>query len=616
MATSMAALKMLDFVPANPRDVRRVSLEKLGIYSKKGDLPQAEALLKKLIAENPKEQVFRNELIQLYISAKRYDDAEAELRKKSEADPTDTNAGMAVVRFLVSTKGLPAAQQELETRIKAGGDIFDYQVALAGVEALQGRKTEATQLLQNLAGTASTPERKVTAQDRLAEIYLNMANVAAAEPIIADVLKKDSRNTDALKLRATIRIDRGQYDDAISDLREALNNQPKSADLLLLMATAYERSGKNELVERQYADALKSSNFDSNVGLRYVDYLQRKGDLEHAEDILSEVIKHNPQNTQIWSTLAEIRLKRQNWAGALEIADAIDRKGDDNGVANQIRGSALAGQNKIDQAIAALEKAHTQRPDAVQPVVALASLYIQKGNGAKADSLLQSMTSKYPDNSEILVLAGKIKLAQNKPDEALQNYKAAIAKQPKDPGGYNALYDFYVSRKNYDEAMAAVQSGLKELPGNIGFRLTAANLLILKGDPEAAVAQYESILKDQPNSLLAINNLASLLLDNRSDKESLRQAFALADRLKNSNLPQFEDTVGWAQYKQGDYASAVSTLEKAQARMPNLAAVRYHLGMSYVATGQANKAADQFKAAFALEPDGTPLKASIQSAMK
>ena len=298
------------------------------------------------------------------------------------------------------------------------------------------------------------------------------------------------------------------------------------------------------------------------------------------------------------------------------MADAIGSKGDDDGVANQIRGSALAGQNKIDQAIAALEKAHTQRPDAVQPVVALASLYIQKGNAAKADALLQSMANKYPDNSEILVLAGKIKLAQNKPDEAVKTFKAAIAKQPKDPGGYNALYDFYVSQKNYDAAMAAVQSGLKELPGNIGFRLTSANLLILKGDPEAAVAQYELILKDQPNSLLAINNLASLLLDNRSDKESLRQAFALADRLKNSNLPQFEDTVGWAQYKQGDYASAVSTLEKAQARMPNLAAVRYHLGMSYVATGQANKAADQFKAAFALEPDGTPLKASIQSAMK
>ena len=53
MATSTAALKMLDFEPTDARDVRRVSLEKFGIYSKKGDLPQAEALLKKLIDGKP-----------------------------------------------------------------------------------------------------------------------------------------------------------------------------------------------------------------------------------------------------------------------------------------------------------------------------------------------------------------------------------------------------------------------------------------------------------------------------------------------------------------------------------------------------------------------------------
>ena len=39
--------------------------------------------------------------------------------------------------------------------------------------------------------------------------------------------------------------------------------------------------------------------------------------------------------------------------------------------------------------------------------------------------------------------------------------------------------------------------------------------------------------------------------------------------------------------------------------MPNLAAVHYHLGMSYAAAGQPEKAAEQFKTAFALEPDGT-----------
>jgi cellulose synthase operon protein C len=38
--------------------------------------------------------------------------------------------------------------------------------------------------------------------------------------------------------------------------------------------------------------------------------------------------------------------------------------------------------------------------------------------------------------------------------------------------------------------------------------------------------------------------------------------------------------------------------------------------MSYSAIGETDKAADQFKTALGLEPDGTPLKDSIRSAMK
>jgi Tfp pilus assembly protein PilF len=38
--------------------------------------------------------------------------------------------------------------------------------------------------------------------------------------------------------------------------------------------------------------------------------------------------------------------------------------------------------------------------------------------------------------------------------------------------------------------------------------------------------------------------------------------------------------------------------------------------MSYAAIGEADKAADQFKTALSLEPDGTPLKANIRAAIK
>jgi tetratricopeptide (TPR) repeat protein len=173
-----------------------------------------------------------------------------------------------------------------------------------------------------------------------------------------------------------------------------------------------------------------------------------------------------------------------------------------------------------------------------------------------------------------------------------------------------------VRAKDYNSAVDVIQAGLREQPGNLNFRFTSAGLQILKGDQTGAITQYESILKDQPNSVLAINNLVSMLLDSRSDKESLDRSFSLAERLKGSTIPQFQDTYGWALFKKGDAKNAVAILETAQEKLPNSAAVRYHLGMGYAATGQSNKAAEQFQKALALEPDGTPLKDSIRAAMK
>jgi cellulose synthase operon protein C len=611
------ALKLLNALPAtDSQDQLRISLQKAQIFVRKGDVPQAEALLRKLITENPKDSTLRAQLIQLYVSAKRFDDAERELRATAVSTPTDSKAGMDLIRFLVSVKGAKVGRDELNARIKAGGDVFDYQIALAELDFAEGNSTAAAQSLQNLAGAATAPDRKLLAQTKLAEMYVNKGNTAAAEPIIADILQKDRRNIIGLRLRAAIKIEQSQFDSAIADLREALNDQPKSADLLMLMAAAYERSGKNELAERQYADALKASGLNPTIALRYVAFLQRRGDFTHAEDVLSDVVARNPTNTQLLATLAQIRLSRQNWTGALTTADAVARLGDKSGLADQIRASALAGQNKTDESIAALEKAHAAAPDAVQPVVSLVSNYIRLGKTDKAEGLLQEMQKKYPDNAEILVLMGQTKLAQNKNDEAKKNYKAAIAKQPKDPNGYNALSDLYVREKDYNSAVEVIQAGLREQPGNLNFRFTSAGLQFLKGDQTAAITQYESILKDQPNSVLAINNLVSLLLDSRSDKESLERAFSLAERLKGATIPQFQDTYGWAQFKKGDAKNAVAMLETAQEKLPNSAAVHYHLGMSYAATGQSDKAAEQFQKALALEPDGTSLKDSIRAAMK
>ena len=610
------ALKLLDSVPAAASDETRITLQKIDAYARKKDLAKAEELLRKLIEQNPKEGAYRAQLLQLLLAQRKFVEAEKEFRARAEANPTDSKIGLDLVRFLAATKGADAARAELEARVKAGGDDFDYQIALAELNQGQNRAAEAVEAMQKLANTAATPDKKLAAQVKLAELHIAKNDRAAAEPLIADILSKDRRNGGALRLRAALSIDKGQFDSAISDLREALNDQPKSVELLSLMAVAYERSGKGELADRQYADALKSSNANPDIVLRYVAFLQRKGDAARAEEILTDAANRNSGNLQIWSSLAQVKLSRQNWSGALAIADAIGRVDQGRVIAEQIRAAALAGQNKIEESVAALEAAHKAGPDALQPALALASAYVKQGKPDKASTLLQAISDKFPANAQLLVFLGQAKLAEKKNDEALQSFKKAVAQQPKEPAGYTALNDFYMQRKDYDAAEKALKAGLAELPGNVAFRLSLASLQIIRGNSNVAISQYEAILQDQPNSLVAINNLVSLLLDNRSDKPSLERAFELSEKLKSSNVPQFQDTLGWAQFKRGDVKGAIATLEPAVAGASNLAAVHYHLGMSYAADGQTQKAAERFKTALSLEPDGTPLKDSIRAAMK
>ena len=505
---------------ASAKDDPKVALLKVQIFAKKGDLPQAETLLKKLVETQPQ---LRGQLIQLYIAERHFDDAEKELRSLATAAPSDSKIGMDLVRFLVSFRGANAARDELSARIKAGGDVFPYQMALVDLDYAQGKFADSTALLDTLIKAVSSPEHTLAAKVRLAEIDADQKNFSAAEPIIADILAKDRRNTDGLRMRAAIRLERGQIDNAIADLREALNDQPKSPDLLMLLATAYERGGKPELADRQYADALKSSGLAPTIGLRYATYLRNRGDNAQAEEVLLQVAGRNPRNIQVLYALAQVRLVRKNWTGALAVADAARAAGNIS-IADEIKAAALSGQNKPDASIAALEDAHAAAPDAVQPVTSLVGAYLRTGKPDKAEALLRDMLQRFPSNAALLVLLGQTQSAKGKTDEAQKSFQKAISLQPKEEVGYSALSGMYAAQKKYSEANDVIQAGLKQRPDSLDFRLTSAQLLIRKGDVDGAIAAYEAILKDQPNSLLAVNNLVSLLLDNRSDKPGLERA--------------------------------------------------------------------------------------------
>ena len=79
-------------------------------------------------------------------------------------------AGLNVVRFLQQFKGPAAARQELMARINAGGQVFQYQLALADFDLAQGKVADSIQLLESLVSNAGSPEDMLAAQVKLAQI--------------------------------------------------------------------------------------------------------------------------------------------------------------------------------------------------------------------------------------------------------------------------------------------------------------------------------------------------------------------------------------------------------------------------------------------------------------
>ncbi|MFT3731283.1 MAG: tetratricopeptide repeat protein [Hyphomicrobium sp.] len=611
-----SALKILaDAPPEAGKDIG-VELFKLQLFERIGDQKQIENLLVKLANLYPDEPGFRKQLARYYINQKRLDDAEKELRAIAKARPADTEAGLDVFRFLATYKGVDAARNELNSRISAGGNVFAYQMALVNLSALTGKPDDAVASLKTLIATTSDAKQKQSAQERLGDLYLGTKKYADADLVASDLLKQDERNGAGLRIRAITEMEQGKLDQSVAHLRQALNDQPQSAQLMSLLAIAYERSGAIELADKQFADAVRAAEYSPQVGLDYVAFLRRRGSADRAENLLTELDARNPNNALVLRALGDVRLARQDWIGAQEISDKLRTLGTSNDAANLILAASLEGQKKFDQSIGILQSSYESLTGTKRPMFALVAALIRAKQTDRARALVEDVLKKDPANADALVMLGSIQLLDNQADQAEKSYLAALKQQPSQMPAYRGLTSLYVQQGNDDEAIKVLQSGIASNGQSGALRVALAGVLEHKGDYEGAINVYEGLLKEDPGSMIVANNLASLLSDHRTDKPSLDRASNLAASLRGSPVPQFKDTLGWLQYRRGEYRDAVDLLEIATAQMPDAPLVRYHLAMTYMALGQTDKAVEQLNKGLEKAPTVGDIREKIETALR
>jgi tetratricopeptide (TPR) repeat protein len=588
---------------------------KIKIFEDAKDDPKLEAVLRQVVAAYPKMNEMHQALLGFLLSRKRTADAEIEMRAMIAADPDDTARALDLVRFLGSVKGPAEGRLELEKLVAAKPGAADYKFALAQLDFAEKKVDVATASLEAIIAKGEPKEDVVRARLLLASMNIQLGQKDKAKTLIKDVLASDEKNADALALRANLSLDSGETDSAVADLREALNQQPNSVALLMLLGRALERQGAVELANERIAQAVKTSNYSPQIALDYIAFLGRRGKAAEAETVLSEAAARNPNDPRLLQALAQLRLSKQDWVGAQAAAEALKKVGDPSRVGEQIAGAVLLGQKKFDEGIETLKGAYTSAPNAVQPMYSLFLAYVQAGKMAEAEAFLQSTLTANPSNADAHVLMGSLKMMQKLPKEAEASYKLAIERLPESPVGYIALSKYYLSQNQVAEAEAVLKTGRGKAPNDLGLSLVLAGLLESKSDVDDAIAIYDQQLRATPDALIVINNLSSLLADYRTDTESLERAYQLAQRLDSINVPQFKDTLGWVAYRKGDYRTALLNLEQAAEKLPGLALVKYHLAMTYVALKRIADAKDQFSKADALLKADDPLKEKIRTAL-
>jgi Tfp pilus assembly protein PilF len=176
--------------------------------------------------------------------------------------------------------------------------------------------------------------------------------------------------------------------------------------------------------------------------------------------------------------------------------------------------------------------------------------------------------------------------------DAAAAFHAVMERAPKSPVGYGRLATAELAAREDAAAVATLKAGIEKSADPEPLQLALATIYETKGQPEEAVRLYETMLQRNPRSELAANNLAMLLVSNRSDAASLERAGRLAARFAQSTNPDFLDTYGWVLYKRGEAAAAVVALRGVVAKAPDSPMGLYHLGMAQARAGQTDGARD------------------------
>ncbi len=216
------------------------------------------------------------------------------------------------------------------------------------------------------------------------------------------------------------------------------------------------------------------------------------------------------------------------------------------------------------------------------------------------ESMMRHWLEKYPEDFTAHFNLGAVLQSNEKFEDALNEYRAALRSKPGDAATLNSLGTTLQALERYDEAAQQYLEALSVKPDYASAHYNLGNLLLAAQNPTEAVPHFQAILRIDPNDANAHSNLATaftMLGDDSQAVEHFREAIRL-----NPDHPFAHYNLGSILAKQGKLKEAVEQYEQAVRITPDDADAHNELGKLYILQGFRAKAISQFEQALKFNP--------------
>lgn len=608
------ALPYIESVLETSPDSFGVYMIKLSILAEQGNAEEIEVVLREMYDRFPENEVVARRLIQWYISRNDLVAAEAFLRERAGGDGVNFEEHLAVVQFLRQTEGDAAADAELVrlSEANAGTDLGRrYTLSALGLRFDAARSEETAQALTQLIDEIEGTDLRNEARIALVRVRGSQGQREAAQALLEEVLQSDPTNVDALMLRAAWRIQNQAHGEAITDLRTALDQDPRNPDILILLAEAHQKLGNVALAEQRLARAVEVSGAAARETLMFAQFQLARGNLAAAELALTESMRVTG-DLDVARLLGQVMLQEGNFDGLARLISQLNIRDDTEAqeLASSLRAAMLFNQNRIEESISYLRSNLDEEGDAdsnFETDVQILRVQMMSGRLDEARVQLQKLRGQYPDSLALQLLQGNILSLEGNDEAAIAVYRQILADNPDELIVIQRLYSALQDIGAQDQASELLVGALDDQPDARPLQMLRAIEYERRGEYENAIFIYEELYARNINDIAVANNLASVLAYYRDNEADVERAYQIALQLAGSNLPEFQDTLGYVQFRRGQLDDAILNLQAAARGLPGNPTIAFNLAMAYAADGRTDAARAELDRGFELAGDRTDI---------